>query len=494
MTLVEEIKLLIKSRYPVIYLETIDEEYITNQVKTMADEMEFDTYYWSISNGLRYGDQEDSFYNTNAPAYMLKNMLFIMNDKNYKYNGLMVFYDLHKHLEDPSVLRLFKDLIQRVKGTKDTIVLISSQYVCPTEIQNFTAHIVAGYPSESEIRQLIKESILEIKRVNKSFKLKITKPELKKIVTILKGLSLNQIMNFLNQVTAGGTLETADIATLIDLKKQTFDKAGYLEFCPQENISNVAGFENLKSWLRVRKKIFTNTSKKLPPPKGIMLMGVQGCGKSTAIKAIANELDIPLYRFDMSRLYSSYLGETEENLRKTINIIEKLSPLCLWVDEIEKGFTTSDGKVDGGVSQRILGTFLTWMQERKSKCFIAATANQIKQLPPEFLRKGRFDELFFVDLPTIEERETLIKIHIKKREYNPEEFDIKELAKNSVDFSGAEIEQGIISAIYGAVSEDEPLCSERILQEFQATKPLAVLKSNEIMQLRLWAKDRTLPV
>ncbi len=222
-------------------------------------------------------------------------------------------------------------------------------------------------------------------------------------------------------------------------------------------------------------------------------MGVQGCGKSLAIKAVAKELGLPLYRLDIGRLYGQYIGQTEQNLRKALATVDKLSPLCLWIDEIEKGFAASAGESDGGVSQRVLGTFLTWMQERKSNCFLSATANDVYRLPPEFLRKGRFDEIFFVDLPDLKIRESLFMIHLRKRGLDPEKFNCKLLAEKAVDFSGAEVEQAIISALYRASSKNQPVSTDHILQQICSTKPLALLKQEEISILREWAKERTIP-
>ena len=273
-----------------------------------------------------------------------------------------------------------------------------------------------------------------------------------------------------------------------------FDQEGLLEFYLTEDKDNIAGFKNLKRWLSERKNSFiSGTNCPLPPPKGILLMGIQGCGKSLATKITSRELNLPLYRLDLARLYSKYIGETEQNLRKALMIVEKLCPLCLWIDEIEKGFASSGGDIDGGVSQRILGTFLTWMQEHKSTCFLAATANDIYRLPPEFLRKGRFDEIFFVDLPDAESREQLMKIHLKKRGINPENFDLKLLTDATVDFSGAEIEQAIISALYRASSEKENISTKLIIGQIKSTKPLSLLKREEITRLRVWAKERTIP-
>jgi SpoVK/Ycf46/Vps4 family AAA+-type ATPase len=220
---------------------------------------------------------------------------------------------------------------------------------------------------------------------------------------------------------------------------------------------------------------------------------VQGCGKSLVIKVVARELNLALYRLDLSRLYSKYIGETEQNLRKALQTVEKLSPLCLWIDEIEKCFAASGGDIDGGVSQRMLGTFLTWMQERKSNCFIAATANNIYMLPPEFLRKGRFDEIFFVDLPDLELRANIFRIHLAKRKLDPEKFDCLSLAEKSYGFNGAEIEQAVISALYRASSRKETVSTAYIAEQLESTKPLSIIKREEIEDLRQWAKERTVP-
>jgi SpoVK/Ycf46/Vps4 family AAA+-type ATPase len=288
-------------------------------------------------------------------------------------------------------------------------------------------------------------------------------------------------------------LNINDFNVIESYKKKVFDQEGLLEFYLTEDKGNIAGFNNLKIWLSERKDSFIpEKCSSLPAPKGLLLMGVQGCGKSLAVKVIARELNLPLYRLDLGRLYSKYIGETEQNLRKALMIVEKLCPLCLWIDEIEKGFATSGGDIDGGVSQRILGTFLTWMQERKESCFIAATANDIYRLPPEFLRKGRFDEIFFVDLPNVQSREQLFKIHLQKRGLKPEDFDLKKLVEASTDFSGAEIEQVLISALYRATSGKESISTKFIIEQIKSTKPLSVLKCEEITALRDWAKERTI--
>jgi SpoVK/Ycf46/Vps4 family AAA+-type ATPase len=322
----------------------------------------------------------------------------------------------------------------------------------------------------------------------------LTVDETQKITQSLKGLSVQQIRNVIHQCFIDDRLiDIKDLRTVESFKKKLFDQEGLLEFCLTEDKENIANFDNLKRWLNERKESFTGTTSSLPPPRGVLLMGVQGCGKSLSVKALAKELGLPLYRLDTGRLYSQYIGQTEQNLRKALATVDKLSPLCLWIDEIEKGFAASAGESDGGVSQRVLGTFLTWMQERKSTCFLAATANDVYRLPPEFLRKGRFDEIFFVDLPDQEMRMSLFSIHLRKRGLNPETFDCKSFAEKAADFSGAEIEQAIISALYRASSKKEPLSTNHILEQIGLTKPLSLLKQEEISTLREWARERTIP-
>jgi SpoVK/Ycf46/Vps4 family AAA+-type ATPase len=409
--------------------------------------------------------------------------------------SLFVLKDFEKYLEDILVLRLFKDIINLIRETKDTLVIVSAEYKLPKDIQPDAAHLIGGYPIEDEIEAIIKETAAELKRTNKEVALCLSDEELDKITNALKGLSIQQIRNVINQcLLADNTLDINDLSAIETYKRKVFDQEGLLEFCLTEDKNNIAGFDNLKHWLVDRKNSFsTQKTTSLPVPKGLLLMGVQGCGKSLAIKVIARELKLPLYRLDLARLYSKYIGETEKNLRTALMIAEKLAPACLWIDEIEKGFAASGGDIDGGVSQRILGTFLTWMQERKATCFIAATANDIYRLSPEFLRKGRFDEIFFVDLPDAESRERLLKIHLKKRGLKTEDFDLKEIVDVTVGFSGAEIEQAIISALYRASTEKEGISTKHILEQIKSTKPLSVLKEEEISALRAWAKERTIP-
>jgi hypothetical protein len=498
----EELKLLIQSKYPVIYFESIDELYALDQLREVAKQLDLIFYRWSLTDGVIRGDDKLSDYDTKEPVKMLRQILAsVLPSSDVKIQPrprLFALVDFDKHLGDTVVLRLFKDSINRFRDSRNTFVLVSSDYNLPKDIETDAAHLIGGYPAEDEIRDTVEESFAELKRTTPEVKIGASYKELKTIIATLKGLSTQQVRNIVIQCFLDdNVLDLNDLKTIESFKKKTFDQDGLLEFCLTECGDSLAGFNNLKRWLAERKDAFSTDQTypvPLPVPKGVLLMGVQGCGKSFASKVIARELNLPLYRVDLAGLYSKYIGETEQNMKKALATVEKLSPACLWIDEIEKGFSASAGDIDGGVSMRLLGSFLTWMQEHKSSVFIAATANDINLLPPEFLRKGRFDEIFFADLPDAQARETLFKIHLQKRGLKPENFDLSTLVAMTPDFSGAEIEQAIISALYRASSDKEAISTKHVLEQIETTKPLAVLKREEIAALRAWAQERTIPV
>jgi hypothetical protein len=495
--LIEELNLLIKSKYPVIFLESIDEEYVLNQLYRLTSELKLNYYEWSISEGLRKGRRENPFYRTQDPVLMLKTIFDLIRSNSVQplSASMVVLKDFASHLENVVVLRLFKDLINKIKNTRNTVVIVAASYKLPTDIEPFATHIVGGYPSQTEIIGIIKETIEEFRRSGKTVSCTLDKTGTNTVLKLLAGLSIQQIRNTITQSLLDDyKLNNETIGRIEKFKKEIFDKEGLLEFYISEDRVNIADFDNLKRWLEERKHSFQAPTFVLPPPKGILLMGVQGCGKSLAIKVIARELSLPLYRLDVGKLYSKYIGETEENLRKSLSTVEKLSPLCLWIDEIEKCFAASGSEIDGGVSQRVMATFLTWMQERKSDCFLAATANNIYMLPPEFLRKGRFDEIFFVDLPDLNMRKEVFKIHLAKRRLDPVNFDCELLAEKSADFNGAEIEQAVLSALYRATSKQQSITTEHIIEQLESTRPLAVIRSEDVIALREWARERTVPV
>ncbi len=491
----EELNLLIRSKYPVIFFESVDESYSLEQLKEIASALGLDYFQWSLTEGLIRIPGAGAYYQTKEPPKMLGTVLELIKAQatgDIK-PALLVLKDFHKYLDDALTLRLFKDTINTARNTRTTLIILSAECKIPKDIEQDCAHLLGGYPGDNEIEKLIRATIADSWQTRSEIAFNLDRDDMKKVVAALRGLTAQQIRNVINQcVINDNILSIQDLEIIEAFKKKVFDQDGLLEFYITEDKNNIAGFENLKLWLSERKTCFNRAATpSLPAPKGVLLMGIQGCGKSLAVKAIARELGLPLYRLDLSKLYSKYIGESEENLRKALLTVEKLSPACLWIDEIEKGFASSGGDIDGGVSQRILGTFLTWMQEHNTSSFLAATANNVYQLPPELLRKGRFDEVFFVDLPDNRSREQLFKIHLQKRNLDPAHFDINLLAGSTHDFSGAEIEQAVISALYRASSHNEPLNTDHILEQIRTTKPLAVLKSEEINGLRAWAKDRT---
>jgi AAA+ superfamily predicted ATPase len=496
MNIQEELRLLIRSKYAVVFFESADESYALAQLQDVARSEGMLFYQWSLTDGLKRGCGEGAYYQTKAPDKMLRFVLELLkpNFTQVSEDAVFVLKDLQKHLDDAGTLRFLKDAVNAVKGTRNTLVILSAEYRLPPEIQSVASHLVGGYPSEDEIRGVLINILEELKRDEPGLKILLSREEGVKIVRALKGLTVRQIQNIITRcVLNDQMISMADLAAIEAYKRKVFDQEGLLEFHFTEALGHVAGFDNMKRWLAERKPAFLENGSGFPEPKGLLLMGVQGCGKSLAVKAIAREFGLPLYRLDLGRLYSKYIGETEENLRKAFAVVERLSPLCLWIDEIEKAFAVSGGDIDGGVSQRILGTFLTWMQERKSRCFVAATANDVYRLPPEFLRKGRFDEIFFVDLPDAKARERIFALLLEQRGARPADFDLAALAARSDGFSGAEIEQAIISAMYRASAERSGLATAAVEEQLASTRPLSVLKHEEIAALRAWARERTIP-
>jgi SpoVK/Ycf46/Vps4 family AAA+-type ATPase len=323
---------------------------------------------------------------------------------------------------------------------------------------------------------------------------KLSSVDVSKLLAALHGLTFFEVQKIITQaVVEDGVLGREDIAGVLEAKRQIIERSGVLEYFPHEHqMGDVAGLRHLKSWLGKRQAAFEDPRRAreygLTPPKGLLLIGVQGCGKSLCAKAVAAEWGLPLIRLDPSNLYNRYVGESEKNLKRAIKLAEQMAPVVLWIDEIEKALSQEDA--EGGPAQRIFGTFLAWLQDKKESVFVIATANDISKLPPELMRKGRFDEIFFVDLPDEEARERILQIHLQKRKRDPAKFDIPRLVAGTNGFSGAELEQAVVSALYTAFSRQEELSTESLLEEIQLTKPLSVTMAERIDALRSWAKDR----
>ena len=387
-------------------------------------------------------------------------------------------------------MRWLKDIALDHAHSGITLVLVSHELKLPAEVRRFSASFKLSLPSEEELMAMVREQALQWASQNASKPVRTDRTTLDKLIANLRGLTHADAQTLIRRaIFDDGAIDESDIPSVNRLKFELLDTQGVLRFeYSTAEFSDIAGLNNLKQWLKVRKApMFANRTDR---PKGVMLLGVQGGGKSLAAKCVASAWGLPLLRLDFGALYNKFFGESERNLRDCLAQAEMMSPCVLWVDEIEKGIATGDN--DNGVSQRILGTLLTWMAENTKPVFIVATSNDISKLPPELVRKGRLDEIFFIDLPDQMMREEIFAIHLRKREAEPNEFDIAQLATTAEGFTGVEIEQAIVSARYLSDAQAQALCTSSVLTAIQRTYPMSVLRAEYIQQLRDWAADRTI--
>lgn len=391
---------------------------------------------------------------------------------------------------------MLRDTVQRRDGQPHVIVMIGTKVELPAELEAIATRFNPRLPDAEALLALVREEAAGYARENGGRRAEVDEAAVAQIVHHLRGLTETDARRIARQlVFRDGALNQDDLPELAKLKFELLNKGGHLHYeYDTARFADVAGARRLKRWVEQRRAVFAegNAPPGLDPPKGVLLLGVQGCGKSMLAKAIAGGLQVPLVRLDFGTLYDKYHGETEKNLRAALESTEQLAPCVLWIDEIEKGLS-SDGDSDGGVSRRVLGFLLTWMAERKSRVFLVATANQIGDLPAELLRKGRFDGIFFVDLPDAETRAELFRLHLAKRTLEPAGFDLPALAQASDGFSGAEIEQVIVSALYAAHGVGMPVSDFTLRQEIRATRPLSVVMREQVDALRQWAASRTVP-
>ena len=481
----KKIEYLIRARYPLIYILSSEEERVENSIKKIAAERAKKVFSWSITNGIESEDQ--------SPIAELKDPI-----KALEYvvktdvNGIFILRDFHPYLNDPIVIRKLRDVNKALKSCMKNIILLSPVLKVPLEIEKEIAVIDYDLPSKEEIDRII-ESILRSLKNPSEIELFSDKKKREKIIDAALGLTAEEAEN----VFAKSLVQTNqfDIDIIISEKEQIIRKSGLLEFYKHiEDFSDIGGLEHLKEWLKKRTLSFTKEARDfgLPQPKGILLIGIPGCGKSLTAKSISSLWKLPLLKLDVGRVFSSLVGSSEENVRKAILTAESIAPSILWLDELEKGFsgTQSSGFSDGGTTARVFGTFLTWLQEKTSSVFVVATSNDITSLPPELLRKGRFDEIFYIDLPNIEERKEIFKIHLLKRNRDINNFNIDTLANETKGYSGSEIEQIIISALYDAFDSNDELNNDRILNSIKEMIPLSQTMGNNIVKIREWAKTR----
>jgi hypothetical protein len=481
-----ELELLFKSRIPIIVLETREEKRALALLGEMRNELGRGVYQWTITEGLvslsfdfAIDDELDE------PEKVLAQI------KKSNKSAVYILVDFHPFLNDPVNVRLLKDIALQYETMPRTIVLLSHDLVLPKELQNFATTFTLELPGREVISEIVRSVAKDWARDNSKQRVQADRKSLDILINNLSGLTVSEAKRLAhNAIYDDGAIRENDIPRVMKAKYKLLNQNGILHYeYDSEAFSAIGGFVNLKKWLEQRKHVFHEASYSLDQPKGILLLGVQGCGKSLAAKAVAGTWGIPLLRLDVGSLYNKFHGETERNLRESLNTAEAMAPCVLWIDEIEKGLSIS--QEDGGTSNRVLATLLTWLAENKAPVFMVATANDIESLPPELIRKGRVDEIFFVDLPEQNNRQTIFEIHLRKRNYDPNHFNTVELAKLSDGFSGAEIEQAVVSSVYVSKANNEPLCDSLLQHEIKSTRSLSVIMSEKITQLRNWAKSRT---
>ena len=488
---VRELDTLVRARYPLVYLVSWEEQRLDTILADLARTHGKALFTWSVTRGLRREEggragQPEARDPVEALAAVEK-----LADP-----ALVVLKDFHPFLSDPTVVRALRELGQALKSTYTTVVLLSPTLALPPELEKEITVLDVPLPTTRDLFQLLKEIVTVVREANRAT-VDLDRPSAEQIIQAALGLTLSEAENAFAKAIAGdGRLDRDDVQLVLDEKRQVVRKSGLLEyFAADEKLANVGGMECLKQWLTRRGSAFGEAARKfgLPEPKGVLLLGVQGCGKSLTAKAIASSWRQPLLRLDMGRIFSGLVGSSEENLRRAIRVAEGVAPAVLWVDEIEKGMSgvASSGHTDGGVSARVFGALLTWLQEKTAPVFVVATANQIEALPPELLRKGRFDEIFFIDLPAAPERKEILGIHLARRGRKPEAFPLDALAAAAEGFSGAELEQAVVSALYDAFAEGTELGPAHVERALGETVPLAVTMREEIERLREWAKHRT---
>ncbi len=450
-------------------------------------------FEWSVVRGLTQAEETETFHRITASP-----LSAIQHISQLSIEGIFLLKDFSTHLEEATVARQFRDVANRFLKSRSTIVLTGPSVFLPHEIEPIAVRYQLQLPGHEELARVLDHVVQSLGKTTR-WDIHLTIKEREELLRALQGLTLNQARQAVAQaILEDGKLTSLAIQKVHERKVQAIREGGLLEYYPvEDNRYQLGGFTGLKQWLQRAAVGFTKEARalNLHPPRGVLLVGVQGCGKSLAAKAIAREWKLPLLKLDMARLYDKYIGETEKNLHKAISLAESVAPAVLWLDEIEKGLaSTGGGDGDGGVSRRIFGSFLTWLQEKKQDIFVVATANNLSSLPPELLRKGRFDEIFFVDLPNEDERHAILKIHLVLRKQDPRAFDLTHIVSVCDGFSGAEIEQALVGSLYRALHLKRPLDTNLILEELRQTVPLSVSRREDIERLRTFARERFVSV
>lgn len=485
-----EVSLLIQSRCPLLYLTSHEEERVIKHLGYVATDLQKKIYTWSITSGLvemNVPEEEISDLESfNDPMDILHHI------EKSKEEAIFILKDFHFFMDDFTTIRKLRDLFNSLKATFKTIIILAPNLKLPLELNKEITVLDIPLPSSNEFIELINE----IKKNLKSSMVELDEKDILALARASHGLTLCEAENvFSKAIVSEAKLSKKGLPYILNEKRQIVRKSGILEFYPSSNkINDLGGFTNLKKWLEERgQALFSTSARKfgLPEPKGILLLGPPGTGKSLTAKIVSTFWQLPLLKLDFGKIFSGLVGSSEENMREALKTAEGLSPSVLWVDEIEKGLAGGkNSSSDGGTAARVFGSFLTWMQEKKSTVFVIATANDISKLPPELLRKGRFDEIFFLDLPKEKEKEEIFHIHLTKKGRDPKNFDLAAFAREAKEFTGAEIEQTIVDALFIAYNKKKELSNEEILGAIKTCIPLATTYNKELSELREWAKLR----
>jgi len=488
------LKRLLIAEHPCVRVNTLEEEYVLDLIEQAAEEHAMGVWLWSAVRGLRTLPNQGAQHiaeTENAAA-----ALYHISEK-FSVPLVCVFFDLSSHLDDPRTLRALREAASTMRETGGTLILIDHLDDWPDVVTTFATTMEISLPDEVELESIITQTLQRLHK-QRAVDVDLTRGQLRTIVNNLRGLTRRKAEQIIVDVVASDRrLDAEDINSVLAGKRQQLHMDGLLEYIEAPvDLDQVGGLHRLKQWLRNREKSYEAKAREfgLRPPRGVLLLGVQGAGKSLSAKAVATAWQQPLLRLDPGRLYNRYIGESERRLRQALHQAEMMSPVVLWIDEIEKGFASAASHSnDGGLSQRMFGTLLSWMQEHDEPVFLVATANDIEALPPELLRKGRFDEIFFVDLPGPEARRQIFRIHLKRRDRDPEQYNLDALVEASDGYSGAEIEQAIISALHRAFSEQRKMESKDIVAALAGSPPLSVTMREKIARLHEWATGRCVP-
>ncbi|HEY3862128.1 MAG TPA: AAA family ATPase [Verrucomicrobiae bacterium] len=492
----EELEMLVRARYPILYIISSEEARAQEAIEEVAAKRRKKVFEWTCTSGLVPSGASIQSQKSRNPA--TKDPLAALDTVIEQVEpALFVFKDFHPWLtrNNAAVIRRLKDIALHLKNSFKTILLVSPLLEIPVELEKEITVLNFPLPAREDLSALLDRIAAEMREA-KQVEIELSESDRARLLQAALGLTLGEAENvFAKIIVQHQRLSGEDVQAVLAEKQQIIRKSGLLEYCATgENFSHVGGLPVLKDWLHKRAAAFTDEARAfgLPPPKGILMLGVQGCGKSLCAKAVSTQWQIPLLRFDMGRMFGSLIGSSEENVRRAIAVAESVAPAILWVDEIDKAFAGSQGSAaaDGGTAARVMGTFLTWLSEKAAPVFVVATANDISQLPPELLRKGRLDEIFFVDLPEEAEREEIFRIHLAKRGREASSFDTAACAAASPNMSGAEIEESINSALYDAFHAGREINTGHILAALAQTVPLAKTMDEQINGLRQWAAGR----